>query len=163
MDAPIWLDSAPHSSSLVPSPHVQALLRVSSPTLCSCPVYCSAPPETGLGNLWLLRELLAPPCSHTQYSLFTISTHTVKIIHFISLWVCLKCPFHEAFLSPPTNEASILYKDLPQHSNSLRVVLGGTGLSQTESWLVGWPIRPSEPTWEGKTWCGNTTHYKWGK
>ena len=67
----------------------------------------------------------------------SISTHTTKAIHFMSLGVCLKCPFHKAFLSPSTNEASILYKDLLQLSNSPR---GGYGRDRDESDTVtaGW-------------------------
>lgn len=51
----------------------------------------------------------------------------------MSLWVCLKCPVCEAFLSPPTNEASILYKDLLQLSNSPQ---GGSGRDWDESDIV---------------------------
>lgn len=137
----VWL---PWASSLRAPAHMSKPFEGLFPNSVLLPSVPLSTPEAGLGNLWLRRELLAPPCFHTQHSLYTISTHTVKITHFMSLWVCLQCPFPEAFLSPPTNEASIVHKDLLQLSNSPQ---GGSGRDWDESDTVmaGWPIRQSEP------------------
>lgn len=83
-------------------------------------------PETGLGNPWLLRSCY--PCRVPTPSTADLPPPpTPRRNHFLHVPLGLsQMPFHEAFLSPPTNEASILYKDLLHR----RVVLGGTGMSQ---------------------------------
>ena len=125
-----------------------------SPLLCSHPVYS----EHSLQKAGLIP---AHPLAWNSLPPGPTPSPPVKIIHFPSLTVCLKCHFfHKACPSlPPEHKIPCLcsariYRGLSMCKTPLRCLAGHRDESHPEAAAPS--VRKSESTWGDKTWRGNT-------